>query len=146
MDDDVLRTIHLRIQTYPMADDVQDYLEDAVAKGTTATEEKQSKELEEVVEKVEKEEEVKDEKTAITVNPSKILMATYKELKNKTGKITARTAQAFIDAIFLDGKYSKSEQKTMRLLRQKGAFTSFSANDKILLAIRQFVMNKNRKK
>ena len=72
-------------------------------------------------------------------------MATYKELKNKTGKITARTAQAFIDAIFLDGKYSKSEQKTMRLLRQKGAFTA-SANDKILLAIRQFVMNKNRKK
>ena len=34
--------------------------------------------------------------------------ATYKELKNNNGKITACTAQDFIDAIFLDGKYSKN--------------------------------------
>ena len=145
LDEDVIRSVEFCIQTYPMADDVQDFFEAELKKAVEATETKQSKELEEVVEKAEKEEEVKDEKTAITVNPSKTLMATYKELKNKNSKITARTAQAFIDAIFLDGKYSKSEQKTMRLLRQKGAFTA-SANDKILLAIRQFVMNKNRKK
>ena len=145
LDEDVLRTIQFCMQTYPMADDVQDYFEVEVTKGTTATEVKQSKELEEVVEKAEKEEEVKDEKTTIIIQPSKTLTATYKELKNKNGKITARTAQAFIEAIFLDGNYSKNEQKTMRLLRQKGAFTA-SANDKILLAIRQFVMNKNRKK
>lgn len=144
-DEDMIRSVEFCIQTYPMTDAVQEFFLAELEKAVAATEEKQSKELEEVVEKAEKEEEVKDEKTTITVQPSKTLMATYKELKNKNGKITARNAQAFIDAIFLDGKYSKNEQKTMRLLRQKGAFTA-AANDKILLSIRQFVMNKNRKK
>jgi hypothetical protein len=145
LDEDVIRSVEFCIQTYPMADDVQDYFEAELAKAVAATEEKQSKELDVVVEKAEKEEEVKDEKTTITVQPSKTLMATYKDLRNAKGKITARSAQVFIDAIFLDGKYSKNEQKTMRVLRQKGAFTA-AANDRILLAIRRFVMNKNRKK
>ena len=144
LDEDIIRTIQFCIQTYPMSDNVQTYLEEELAKGTAATEEKQSKELEEVVVKAEKEEVVEDKKTTIKIQPSKTLMATYKELRNKNGKITSRTAQDFIDAIFLDNKYTKNEQETMRVLRQKGAFTP-SANDTILTAIRRFVLNKNRR-
>ena len=76
LDEDVIRTILFCIQTYPMTDSVQTYLEEEL-KGTAATEEMQSKELEKLLPKLKKKKLLKT-KTTIKVQPSKTLMETYK--------------------------------------------------------------------
>jgi len=95
-----------------------------------------------ITEAAEKEEPVTDEETAVTITPSKTLMAAYNELKEKSGRITARQVDAFVATIFKDHKYTKNEQETMRLLRKQDVFTP-AANREILLALRQFIAAKN---
>ena len=85
---------------------------------------------------------VEDKETAKKVTPSKTLMAAYESLKNARGQITARQADEFVAAIFKDGKYTKNEQETMRLLRSEEVFTN-AANREILLEIRRHVAERN---
>ena len=63
-------------------------------------------------------------------------------LKNKKNQITARQADDFVDAIFKDGKYTKHEQATMRLLSEEGVFTA-AARREILVGLRSFIAAKN---
>ena len=69
-------------------------------------------------------------------------MATYNDLQNMKGQITARQADDFVAAIFKDGKYTKHEQATMRFLRKEGVFRA-ATNREILLELRRFIAAKN---
>ena len=69
-------------------------------------------------------------------------MTAYNALKSKNGQITARQADDFVAAIFKDGKYTKHEQATMRLLREEGVFTA-AATREILVELRRFIAERN---
>ena len=114
----------------------------ALAKDAEKKAEKVAKVTAKITEAAEKEETVTDEESAVTITPSKTLMAAYNELKTNNGQITARQADDFVAAIFKDGKYTKHEQATMRLLRQEGVFTA-AATREILSGLRSFIAEKN---
>ena len=136
------RTILYCIQTFPSSDEVQTLLENALEAGQDAAGEKRVEATAKIVEAAKTETPVEDKETAKQVTPSKTLMAAYESLKNARGQITARQADEFVAAIFKDGKYTKNEQETMRLLRSEEVFTN-AANREILLEIRRHVAERN---
>ena len=86
--------------------------------------------------------EVETKSTGEKYTPSKTLIAKYDELKNKRGQVTMRTAEAFVEQLFLDHKYTKNEQAAMQDLRDLEVFTE-AANKYILYRIRKFVATRN---
>lgn len=136
------RTILYCIQTFPSSDEVQTLLEEALEAGQDVAGKKRVEATAKIVEAAKTETPVEDKETAKKVTPSKTLMAAYESLKNARGQITARQADEFVAAIFKDGKYTKNEQETMRLLRSEEVFTN-AANREILLEIRRHVAARN---
>lgn len=136
------RTIQYCIQTFPSSEEVQTLLENALEAGKDAAGEKRVEKTAKIVAAAKAEQPVEDKETAKKVTPSKTLMAAYEELKNARGQITARQADAFVKALFKDGKYTKNEQETMRLLRSEDVFTN-AGNREILLEIRRHVAARN---
>ena len=67
--------------------------------------------------------EVETKSTGEKYTPSKTLLAKYEEAKNKRGQITMRTAEEFVEQLFLDHKYTKNEQGAMQDLRDLEVFT-----------------------
>ena len=136
------QTVRFCMETFNVTALAEEKFETAL----TADEEKKAEKVAEVTAKLteaaEQETTVTDEESAVTITPSKTLMAAYNDLKNKKGQITARQADDFVAAIFKDGKYTKHEQATMRFLRQEGIFTA-AANREILLELRRFIAAKN---
>ena len=86
--------------------------------------------------------EVETKSTGEKYTPSKTLILKYDELKNKRGQVTMRTAEAFVEQLFLDHKYTKNEQAAMQDLRDLEVFTE-AANKYILYRIRKFVATRN---
>ena len=69
-------------------------------------------------------------------------MAAYNKRKSNKVQITARQEEYFFAAILKDGKYTKHEQATMRLLREEIVFTP-AATREILVRLRCFIAEKN---
>jgi hypothetical protein len=136
------QTVLFCMETFNVTEDAEKLFDAALAGDAVKKAEKVAEAAAKITEAAEKEETVTDEETAVVVSPSKTLMTAYNELKNKKGQITARQVDAFVLAIFKDGKYTKHEQATMRLLRKEGIFTA-AANREILLALRRFIAAKN---
>jgi hypothetical protein len=138
-------TVRFCMETFNLTALAEEKFEAALDGDAVKKAEKVAESTAKITEAAEKAETVTDKETAVTITPSKTLMAAYNELKNKKGQITANQADAFVAAIFKDHKYTKNEQATMRLLRSEGVFTA-AANREILLALRQFIAAKNFKK
>lgn len=137
-----LRTIQYCIQTFPSPEDVQTLLEQALENDGTASAQTRAEATKVITEAATKGTEVENKETKIHSVPSTSLMAVYNSLKNAKGQITASQADAFIEALFTNGTYTKKEQETMRILRAEGAFTA-AANREILLSIRRYMATKN---
>ena len=86
--------------------------------------------------------EVETQSTGEKYMPLKTLIVKYEYLKNKRGQVTMRTAEEFVEQLFLDHKYTKNEQATMQDLRDLEVFTE-AANKYILYRIRKFVATRN---
>ena len=142
MSQNALRTIQYCMQTFNVTEDAEAKIDAALAGDEEANAKKVEEKTKAITEAAEKSETVKSDDTAVEITPSVTLMSAYNELKNKKGQITARQADDFVAAIFKDGKYTKHEQATMRLLREEGVFTA-AANREILLELRRFIAAKN---
>ncbi len=136
------QTVKFCMQTFGLTEDAVEKFDAALAGNAVKRAEKVAEKTAEITKAAEASTPVKDEETSVEITPSKTLMAAYNDLKNKRGQITARQVDAFVAAIFKDGKYTKHEQATMRLLREQDVFTS-AANREILLELRRFIAAKN---
>ena len=136
------RTVDYCMQTFNLTPEAEALLDDAIAGDSEAKAKKVEEKVKAITAAAEKSETVKSDETAVEITPSVTLMDAYNELKTKKGQITARQADDFVAAIFKDGKYTKHEQATMRLLREEGVFTA-AANREILLELRRFIAAKN---